>query len=477
MISQERKRIILNIVKVMISKGMSLLSSLATGLLLPKLLGVTGYGYLKIYSLYMVYATFLHLGVADGILLRYAGNSYDSINRREMRTNTRFLAGLEITLGLVIISIGFVFFRGEYRFIAVMLGVNMVITNMMTYYQFIAQATQRFSLYSVCSITSAMVRIVLVGALFLQFHSMGEYCSYRGYLLLSTVVDAILLCCYLVAFRDISFGQCNPLRDSSESIRSLIRSGILLTISFQAAHLLLSLDRQFVSLLYDTDTYGLYAFSYNVISIFTTFISTAAVVFFPVLRTLAKDAAMSYYAKSTQVVIMISGACIGLIYPMEWFISFFLREYTGAITYLRILLPTSVMICCISIVAFTFFKVLDKNIRYFQYSLAALFLGIILNFLAQFIFRCPEAISWASVLTIIVWYLLVNRYFKNEHGVSLRGNFLYALSLMVIYYFSTQAFTDFWLNMIVFYALYFVISIIFLLTVGGKCSFTHHKKP
>ena len=54
---------------ILISNVTILLSNIATGLIIPKLLGVNNYGYYKIFTLYLGYAPLLHLGFVDGILL------------------------------------------------------------------------------------------------------------------------------------------------------------------------------------------------------------------------------------------------------------------------------------------------------------------------------------------------------------------------------------------------------------------------
>ena len=64
-----------NILRVMTSRGIMLLSEILLGFVVPKILGVSGYGYLKTYSLYTAYTALLHFGFVDGILLYFAGHT------------------------------------------------------------------------------------------------------------------------------------------------------------------------------------------------------------------------------------------------------------------------------------------------------------------------------------------------------------------------------------------------------------------
>ena len=46
-----------------------LLSGVLNGIILPKIMGVTQYGYYKVFSLYAGYIALLHFGFVDGMLL------------------------------------------------------------------------------------------------------------------------------------------------------------------------------------------------------------------------------------------------------------------------------------------------------------------------------------------------------------------------------------------------------------------------
>ena len=55
--------------------------NVAVVFVLPKLLTIEAYGYWRLFSLYAAYAGFLHLGFADGALLRWAGRPFDHFPR------------------------------------------------------------------------------------------------------------------------------------------------------------------------------------------------------------------------------------------------------------------------------------------------------------------------------------------------------------------------------------------------------------
>ena len=63
------------------SNLLALAVSLIVTLLLPKLLGITDYGFWQLYVFYVGYVGVLQFGWSDGIYLRLGGKQYASLNR------------------------------------------------------------------------------------------------------------------------------------------------------------------------------------------------------------------------------------------------------------------------------------------------------------------------------------------------------------------------------------------------------------
>lgn len=57
-------KFIKNVLKIAISNIFIILSGVVSGFFLPKLLGVTDYGFYKIFNLYITYGVFFDLGIS-----------------------------------------------------------------------------------------------------------------------------------------------------------------------------------------------------------------------------------------------------------------------------------------------------------------------------------------------------------------------------------------------------------------------------
>lgn len=81
-----------------------------------------------------------------------------------------------------------------------------------------------------------------------------------------------------------------------------------------------------------------------------------------------------------------------------------------------------------------YYKVLNLNFYFFRKSIAILFLSVISNLVAYYTFGTMESISYASVIIMLIWYLITEKMLKNKYNVSSEKNFCYLLLIMFSFY-------------------------------------------
>lgn len=416
---------------VALSRVISLLSSVAVGFLLPKVLSVQDYGYLKIFTLYSVYTSLLHFGFVDGVLLKIAGKDYSELERKKMRSYSRFFMVFELFISLIMMSVGVILLRGEYAFIMLVLALDMLFVNSTTYYQFVSQATRRFSEYSQKSVLVSAVKLAFIGVLFTVYLISGNNVPYRIYLVGIVLLDLLMLIWYVWIYRDITFGMGYKIRSLKGEISDFFKIGIVLTVAYQTAHLVLALDRQFVSVLFSTEEYAVYSFAYNIVSMISTVISSISVVMLPMLKKAGKQYAVEHYKSSLIVVTVLIGISLLAYFPAQMFIMWFLPEYKESVEYIAIVLPSILLSSGISVVMFTIDKVMETVSAFFKNSVVALAMGFLTNLVAYTIFESRFSISCASLLTMAAWYLIEGRHLKKVTGCAIHKEFIYTVLLTV----------------------------------------------
>ena len=447
---------------VISSNILVLVSNILTGLVVPKLLGVTNYGYYKIFTLYLGYTALLHFGFVDGILLMHGGEDYRNLDKEKFRRNTKFFAGIQAVISLIIIIVAYIAMKGIYRFIFVMLGIDTITTNLTSYYQYVSQCTLRFKELSTRKVYQAGLRIAFTLLFFVLFQ-MGqiEVLSASVYIGCLVLINVILLIWYVVTYKDITFGKAENLFANFTEIVVYFKKGIILTIAFQVANLIFNLDRQFVSIFYDTETYARYSFAYSLISMATTVIGAVSLVLFPNLKRKSEETIIRDFSNNMALIaLLVFAAHIGY-YPLCGFIKWFLPDYAPSLIYLRIIFPGLAISSCISAIIFTYYKVLNKNTLYFIISCGVLALSAFLNGCANTFFHSPSAISWASVVSLLAWYLVGELFFVKKYNVKWIKNLIYIVVMSVGFYSISFGIENAVVGTVVYTVLFMLISFVF----------------
>lgn len=420
-----------NLLLVLFSRIVSLLSSIAIGFVLPKMLSVTDYGFYKVFTLYSVYTALLHFGFVDGILLKLSGKEYELLDKLKMRAYTQFFIIFQAIVSLVMLVVGIIFASEDYLFIIFALALNMFFVNITTYYQFVSQAVQRFGDYSVKNLVVSVIKILFVSVLFvLDILNMADV-SYRIYLFGLNALDFLMMLWYIVIYSDITFGRRESIRILKKDISLVFKAGIVLTLAYQVSHLILALDRQFVNLLFPTETFAVYSFAYNIVSMVSTLISSASIVLLPMLKSQTNDIVIKSYKISLSTVSIVASSGLLLYFPLALFIRWFLPNYIGSVEYISVVLPAFLFSSVVTVVMFTIDKVLDNNFDFFKDGCIVFFLGLLSNIVAYILFKSPKAISYASLLVMMVWFLISGMRLYNRTKVRISKEFIYLLVISV----------------------------------------------
>ena len=449
--------------KVVLSNATVLASSIITALIIPKLMGASNYGYYKVYTLYMSYTALFHFGFVDGVLLKHAGQEYDILDKKAFRLNTKFYIVFQAIVSMIISFVAVLFFSGVYRFVAFAIAVDTFSINVTTYYQFISQSTMRFNELSKRKILYAIFKLCATCFIIVLYRT-GYISDVPCQLYISAIVfiNAILMLWYVFTYRDITFGERNNFKESWKSLRDYFTTGIALTLAFQVANLVLSLDQQFVSLLLDSATYGIYAFAYSILNMATTVMGAASMVLLPNLKrrgveTIAQDMPTGIAAISMMV---FAGHLF--YYPLNVFVKYVLPEYLPSLVYFRIIFPGLALSSSISAIMFNYYKVLNKQRKYCLVCVFVLMLSAALNAIAYWIFRTPESISAASIITLVVWYICAILDFVKQYNVKWIKELLYILILGGGFYIITSmAGNMFVVGAILYMILYLIVTFCF----------------
>ena len=320
--------------------------------------------------------------------------------------------------------------------------------NITSYFQIISQITGHFNELSVRNLLQSLLQSGAILLLFFSSNS-SDQGSYRLFTTIYVVITGFLALWYIFTYRDIVFGERNRLANEKDSLKTLITIGVPLLISNLSMLLLLSLDRQFVNVLFDTDTYAVYAFAYNIMSLFTTALAAISVVIYPTLKRTTADTLKASYSKLIFSILSLSFLGLVIYFPLTAFVPWFLPKYEGSLIIFRIIMPGLAISSSVTIVMHNYYKVLGENLRFFKNCLIVLLTSFAANLIAYLVFGTTEAISIASIGVLVIWYMLSERLFVKHYKTRWSINALYAI-LMIIAFYAITAINIWWLGLIVY---------------------------
>lgn len=452
-----------SIIEVTISNIATILAGIVAGMLLPKIISVEDYGWYKTFTLYTTYAGLFHLGIIDGIVLRHGGDDYENLDRPLFRSYFKWYCLIQVFFAAVLAVSAAIISDSNLSFICVMLALYLIAANLSGYFQQLSQITQRFREYSSRRLIYSAFKIFNVMVLFC-LPLLGLEPNYKVYLIVYMVSEYILTIWYITTYRDVIQGESIALSATKNDIISLIKIGFPLLFSNLCSTLILSLDRQFVRILFITDIYAKYSFAYNMLALVTVATSAISTVIYPALKRTTKETLKETYGSLISIISLIVFAAIAAYYPLCVFVNWFLPKYIESLPIFRIVFPGLALSSSITVIMHNYYKTLGKTIIYFKKSIVVLIVSGLANAIAYYFFRTTAAISIASIITMLFWYLYIEQYFVKEYRYARTRNFLYLVVMMILFY-ASSAIPNYYIAFAIYIAAYAITTWLFFKTV------------
>jgi O-antigen/teichoic acid export membrane protein len=396
-----------------------LVVSVLLSFFVPKLLGLTDYGYWQLYMFYVGYTGFFQFGWADGLYLRYGGKYYPQLDHNLLHSQYWGQVGVDL---LLILGFGlFAWYRiadPDRMFIVLLTGINCILLHPRSMLQYLLQGTGRVKEYAINAMAEKAILMILVFVFLLS----GSR-EYRYLLVADLVAKSVAMCTIAWTCRDIVFVKGVPFGMMVREGRANISAGMKLMFANIAGMLIIGIVRFAIEKNWDIATFGKISFSLSISNFVLTFIAAVGIVIFPLVKRSDPEklpklyATLGFLLSQTMIVFLV------LFYPIKAILSFWLPEYIEAIGYFSILFPICLFETRNSLLVNTYLKALREENAMVWLN------GISVAFSALFTFI---AVIWLhdltlSVISIVVllafrclisdWYLCHRMHAKAGHEV------------------------------------------------------------
>ncbi|UYP48022.1 hypothetical protein NEF87_004307 [Candidatus Lokiarchaeum ossiferum] len=384
-----------NTIFVLISQFFSLFFSLIMSFFIPKILGVEQFGYWNIYLFYASYAGIFHLGLLDGIYLRYGHYDYEDLPKEIFRSIFRILLFILLFFTLILfLLILFVLEDVEKKFSLFFAALNVVL-GVYNIFVMIFQVTNKFRNYSFLTFLNGF--LLFFSVIFLIFI---EKINFRTLIIADFSVKLVILAISLYLCRDTVFGKQIPLKQGIKESWINIKVGSILMISNFLGMLLMGLGKIIVERFQSVSEFGLYSFANNSASIVIVFVSAISLVIYPMICRIKIEFLADYFNKLNILSTSIITVLLFSYYPIKWIINNYLIQYIPVLNYLYIIFPIIAFQSKMQILINTYLKRLRKERALLYANLLSVILFCIIGFSFFYFYRRIEVIAWCTFIAL-----------------------------------------------------------------------------
>jgi O-antigen/teichoic acid export membrane protein len=367
--------------------------------LIPRLVNVEDYGYWRLFLLYSGYAGFLHLGLVDGALLRWAGRTLGNFHH-EILPSMKFLLWqhvVTILLGAVGLSL---FLGPEHRFVGIAVLLFSLLINLTTLLQFALQSARMFGAVAVS--TASPLGMFLIFVFLWELKLVPDF---RTLILFYFLASAIALAYLFVRMRKY-FAS-----DLDGSAWDLGKSHILLGWPVLLANtglgLVQSADKLVVSWQAPIHDFALYSLAASSTMTMVLAIAVAAYrVFFPHLAALGREQHARVYATASRWLFLCWTLLLPYCFVLEAFVRRVLPRYTASLPIAYLLLVGTVFLGSILILHTSFAYLYGRQRAFLSYTLGALGMSLLVAMGAAYGTHSLRVVAAGEVVTLGLWWMV-----------------------------------------------------------------------
>ncbi|MGY1553106.1 hypothetical protein ACW5CM_15110 [Microbacterium sp. A588] len=387
-----------NISTAFIAQAIVLLSSLFAALVLPKVLGVSEFGYWQLFALYAAYSGLLHLGLNDGVYLIYGGQTRKTVDRAAVTSQFVVSIFIQVVLTGTLTGIAFALnLSDERRFVLAMFAIYTLLYNLTAFLGFMFQALNETKAYSLAMALSRLVFLSFVVAAVV-----AQATTFQWVIVFFIIGQAAALGFALFYARGALFGGPIRIRTGLRDALDSIRVGWWLTVANLSSLLLLGAVRFIVDARWDIETFATISLLVLLVTFVLQFVSQISMVLFPALRQIPRADAVAIFARVNQFLAKFSPIIYVLYFPAYLAVYWWLPDYRDGLVFLGLIFPLAVINANLDLGYSTFMKVLRQERVMFAINIASLTAMVAVSCVMAFVFGS----IWGVLITQYVVVLL-----------------------------------------------------------------------
>lgn len=387
-----------DIFKVFSSNLIKMVVTFLTAFIVPMVLSVPSYGYLKTYQFYASYIGISHLGFCDGVYLYYGGKKEEELDHKGLAEQWSSILVYEIIVAVAFIACGA--FKRD--LILVCIGLTMVPNVLFTFYSYIFQSVGDFSKYTLIVNIYSTVNMLINLALVLM-----RVRDYRIYMVLYVFIECVPFLVGTVLFSKLNWIHFTGFK--KDVFTQYVKLGILLMIGNFAYSIFLGIDKWFIKFAMPIEEFSMYSFASQMLTVVNMFITPISMTLY---SNMARRRDHNFEIKIKKVLVCFLMIIPVAIYALKFIISTFMKQYIPAINITSALLITQIFLSLNVAVFVNLYKAYKKQKDYFIRLVISLGVAVLTDGIVTAVQPNVMGYALSTMFSCFVWYVLNMGYFK-----------------------------------------------------------------
>jgi len=380
--------------------------------LIPRLVSVEDYGYWRLFVLYSGYVGVLHLGFADGALLRWAGKPLHEFHD-ELSPSVKFLTWQQLALILPGCLLAVLFLPPSLRFIGITTITFALVRNLATLLQYGLQGARHFRPVAIATAAPAGVFVVLT-----CFWDLEATPGFRALIVLYFVAWVATLVYLWACLRPRSSATA---RGSAWAIgKTYIQLGWPIVLANGGFGLVQSADRLAVSSVLPIYEFAQYSLAASAMFVPVTAITAVYRVFFSHVAALDRQNRAKVYSQVSKLLLIAWSLLLPYYFVLGAFVRQFLPKYEPSLPVARILLLGIIFFAGIQILHASFSYLDGRQREFLTGSILAIAASFGLAFFLAAWLHSLFAVAAGQVVVLAFWWMLNEWRLRGFSGQRLR---------------------------------------------------------
>lgn len=411
------------------SNLISLIVSTLVVLVVPKLIGVTEYGYWQLYLFYTSYVGFLHFGWNDGIYLRYGGENYRNLNKKLFYSQYISILFFQLIIGSFLFLIVNIFGQDPNRiFIFRMIAFSLVIINVRTFFLYVLQATNRIKEYAQITIIDRVIYIILM--LILISLNIRDFKA----MIIADVVSRLISLAYsLYTCKEITYNRITTYKLSFKETAININVGIKLMFANIAGNLIIGAVRFGIERAWDVTTFGKVSLTLSLSNMLMIFINAIGIIMFPILRRTNMEKLGGIYTTLRDFLMIFLLGILVLYYPLKTIMVMWLPQYAESLLYMALVFPIFIYEGKMALLINTYLKTLRREKVLLRINLISMALSLLMTYATTQMFNNLNIAIVTIVILLAIRSAMAEMYLSKELSIRVKKDIVLEVLLTIVF--------------------------------------------